>query len=139
MNQKDASISQETRDKVLKIAKEYHYSPYSSILPGTGKTFLIGVLFRSMNNIQKTLSGILDVTGSLGYQIVLADSDDDLETEKKALSGFCKNKVDAVLWEAVGESSFNYTAKLDEAKIPYLIFNPSLPNAVNIDYHAKAL
>ena len=30
VNQKDESISQETRERVLKIVKEYNYTPYSS-------------------------------------------------------------------------------------------------------------
>ena len=42
MNKKDSSISQETREKVLRIAKEYNYSPYASII--TPREILIEAL-----------------------------------------------------------------------------------------------
>ena len=32
MNNKDESISAETRENVLRIAKEYNYKPYASVL-----------------------------------------------------------------------------------------------------------
>lgn len=32
MNRKDASISQETREKVLRTAREYNYTPYASVI-----------------------------------------------------------------------------------------------------------
>lgn len=135
MNQKDASISQETREKVLKIAKEYNYAPYSSYLPATAKTFVIGVLFRSNQNISKLLGGIMDNAGKQGYQILLAYSNDNTECELKAITSFCKNKVDALLWEVVEEKSLNYCAELEKNGIPYLIFNSTVEGSENIDYH----
>ena len=32
MNRKDGTISQETREKVLKIARDYNYTPYASVM-----------------------------------------------------------------------------------------------------------
>lgn len=44
MNNKDTSISSETREHVLKIAKEYNYKAYSSVINSNiGKTLCIGV------------------------------------------------------------------------------------------------
>mgnify|MGYP001419087654 CR=1 FL=1 len=60
MNRKDASISQETREKVLRTAREYNYTPYASVISPAGKTFLIGVLFRSSSTVRTTLNGILE-------------------------------------------------------------------------------
>ena len=36
----------------------------------------------------------------LGYGVLISDSGSSLEGEKKALSSFFRNRVDAVLWEA---------------------------------------
>ena len=47
MNQKDEGISAETRERILTLAREYGYSPYSSISSIPSKTPLIGVLLRS--------------------------------------------------------------------------------------------
>ena len=47
MNNKDESISAATRERVLKIAKEYHYQPYAAALSKDSKTWTLGVLLRS--------------------------------------------------------------------------------------------
>lgn len=133
MNRKDSSISQETREKVLKIARDYNYTPYSSVITSSGKTFLIGVLLRSSSSVRTTLNGICERGGELGYRILIADAGSSLEGELKALASFCKNRVDAVLWEAVGEESLKNAAELEKAEIPYLFFNCPLPGALNLD------
>lgn len=135
MNQKDHSISQETREKVLRIAKEYNYTPYS-FLPATAKSFLIGVLLRSHKTLTKTLSGILSVAREHGYQLLLAESGGDPAEELKALAGFGKNKADAILWEMTSQASLSFAPELEKLKIPYLIFNSPVSLSENIDYHA---
>ncbi len=135
MNQKDSSISQETREKVLRIAKEYNYAPYS-FLPATAKSFLIGVLLRSHKSLSKTLSGILAVACEHGYQLLLAESGGDPAEEQKALAGFGKNKADAVLWEIAAENSLDFAPELEKLKIPYLLFNSPTASSENIDYQA---
>ena len=47
VNQKDESISKETRERVLKIVKEYNYTPYASAIVTTKKTWVLGILLRS--------------------------------------------------------------------------------------------
>lgn len=134
MNRKDASISQETREKVLRTAREYNYTPYASVISPAGKTFLIGVLFRSSSTVRTTLNGILEQARELGYGILIADSGSNPEGELKALASFCKNRVDGVLWEAAGEKSQKNTGELEKAGIPYLFFNSSFPGSANLDY-----
>ena len=125
MNRKDASISQETREKVLRTAREYNYTPYASVISPAGKTFLIGVLFRSSSTVRTTLNGILEQARELGYGILIADSGSNPEGELKALASFCKNRVNGVLWEAAGEESQKNTGELEKAGIPYLLFDSS--------------
>ena len=47
MNNKDSSISEETRERVLNLAKEYHYKPHSPSFNPDSKTLTIGVLLNS--------------------------------------------------------------------------------------------
>ena len=70
MNRKDGTISQETREKVLKIARDYNYTPYASVMTPSGKTFLIGVLLRS-STVRTTLNGILERARELGYGVLI--------------------------------------------------------------------
>lgn len=136
MNRKDASISQETREKVLKTAREYNYTPYASVLTPSSKTFLIGVLLRSSSTVRTTLNGILERARELGYGILISDLASSPENELKALSSFCKNRVDAVLWEPVGEESVKHAAELKNAGIPFLFFNSVLPGSLCLDYQS---
>lgn len=133
MNRKDGTISQETREKVLKIARDYNYTPYASVMTPSGKTFLIGVLLRS-STVRTTLNGILERARELGYGVLISDSGSSLEGEKKALSSFFRSRVDAVLWEAFGPESLQNASELEKAGIPCLFFNCSLPGALNLDY-----
>lgn len=134
MNGKDASIGKETRDRVLRIAKDYNYTPYASVLVPNIKTFRLGVLFRSAETAQSTLSGILAEARNHGYSVSVADSSGDPEEELKAISGFCKNKADAVLWEPTKEADKRCMLQLSDAGIPYFIFHAADQTAFNIDY-----
>ena len=45
VNNKDQNINPETRNRVLKIVKEYNYTPYGTVKNiSTAKTFVLGVL-----------------------------------------------------------------------------------------------
>lgn len=135
MNHKDASISPETREKVLRIAKEFNYSPYSNIYAAasSSKAFTIGVLVR---DAQKSpfLPGIINTANELGYITLVYESADDSIQELRAITAFCRSGVGGVLWEPISAASLNHAAGFHAAKIPYLLFNnPKQEDAVNIN------
>ncbi|MFQ7549916.1 MAG: LacI family DNA-binding transcriptional regulator [Blautia marasmi] len=48
VNNKDENINPETRSRVLKIVKEYNYTPYGMVKNiSSAKSFLLGVLLRT--------------------------------------------------------------------------------------------
>ncbi len=59
MNNKDSSISPTTRERVLRIAKQYNYQSYSSLIEKGTTTLTLGVVFRSAITMNLTLDGIL--------------------------------------------------------------------------------
>ena len=131
MNNKDESISAETRDHVLKIAKEYHYTPYSSIISSTVKSLTIGVIFRNTSDISMTMTGILEEAGDLGYSVIMCESKNSPIIELKNISLLISKKVDGILWEPIdlkNESDLRYSS------IPYIIMNSNESYSVNIDY-----
>ena len=93
MNNKDGSISAETRDHVLKIAKEYHYTPYSSIISSTVKSLTIGVIFRNTSDISMTMTGILEEAGDLGYSVIMCESKNSPIIELKNISLLISKKT----------------------------------------------
>lgn len=75
INKKDQGINPETRERVLKIAKEYNYTPYSSIINSNrAKHFLIGVLVKDSSDAHSLIDGIMDAAQENGYGILLLNS-----------------------------------------------------------------
>lgn len=109
VNGKDENINAATRERVLKLVKEYNYSPYSMVKNvNTSKTFLLGVLLRDQAHSYAVLQGIMEYAQTHGYRIVVCESRDDTDEELKNVLQLCKYKVDAVLWEMVSAKSAEY-------------------------------
>lgn len=136
VNGKDENISQSTRDKVLKIVREYNYTPYSKIKSlSTAKTFLLGVLLKDTRRSAALLDGITEQAQKAGYGILLFNSEHSPEQELKHITSLIHHKVDGVIWEPVDDSSPDNRHYLSEHGIPALFVNaPSLSDALNIDY-----
>ncbi len=133
MNQKDEGISAETRERILNLAKEYGYSPYSSIPTIPSKTPLIGVVLRS--HCQELSNGIVERAQSFGYRVIYTVSESSLKTESQSLNILCRAKVDGILWEPVSSASLSLKSIPDRAGIPYLIINaPWAGGSEFIDY-----
>lgn len=134
MNHKDESISEETRERVLKIAKEYHYVPYASTINPSAKTWLLGILIKSVNSLDTTIDGIIDAAQKNGYYIIVCESHGDPVQELKNITALCKNRVDGVLWEPVSLESMENSTHFQSIGIPYLTFNSSGSDSNIIDY-----
>lgn len=123
VNQKDESISSETRERVQKIVREYNYTPYASAAP-TQKTWVLGILLRSSISFDTALDGIVSAAQSNGYITSVCNSGSDLEQELKNITALCKNNVDGIIWEPVAEESLAYASYIREKEIPYLTTGP---------------
>ncbi len=134
MNNKDSSISPTTRERVLRIAKQYNYQSYSSLIEKGTTTLTLGVVFRSAITMNLTLDGILRAAQDAGYTILLRESGDDLERETQNLSVLCSHHVDGLIWEFVNKDSEKNLPLLEKQNIPTVIFHSEYGDAVNIDY-----
>lgn len=134
MNNKDSSISPSTRERVLRIAKQYNYQSYSSLIEKGTTTLTLGVVFRSVTTMNLTLDGILQAAQEAGYTILLRESGDDPEREAQNLSVLCSHHVDGIIWEFVNRDSEKNMALLEKYEIPAVIFHSEYGNAINIDY-----
>ena len=106
VNNKDQNINPETRSRVLKIVKEYNYTPYGMVKNiSNAKRFLLGVLLRTASQTNLMLNGILQAAQEQGYNVLLLDSLNSADTELKHITSLCKNNVDGVIWEPVDENS----------------------------------
>ena len=84
MNNKDNNIKKETRERVLKVIKEYNYIPYSStnnIVLSSNRT--IGVI---LNNNYHILEGIINTAQENHYTVIVYNSNNNLEQELKNIN-----------------------------------------------------
>ena len=94
VNEKDHNINPQTRERVLKIVKEYNYTPYGMVKTlSNSKTFLLGVLLKNASKSFSIVNGILKTAQKSGYHILLLDSQNDTGQELKHLTAIWKNKI----------------------------------------------
>lgn len=134
MNGKDDGISAETRQRVLAVAKEYHYKPYATALQQQGRTLTLGVLVKEAQVTQAAIAGIVSAASENGYSILLREAAGSEEEELKALSSLIAQHVDGILWEPASDESLVLTGRIDAAGIPYLTFGCHASNALCPDY-----
>lgn len=125
VNNKDASIASETRKRVLKIIRQYHYTPYAKISSQT-KTWRIAVLLRSSISFDTTLDGIIQTAQSAGYGTIVFNSYSNIDQEIKNINALTKHKIDGVIWEPVSnESHKQHQQKLQQSNLPLLTIGPN--------------
>lgn len=100
-NNKDNNISPVTREKVLKIAEQYNYSPYSkAIKKAAAKTKTIGIMVPDVSN--KFYSNIikhLEINLSeKGYGLILCNVFNDAEKEKNNINLLISKRVECVVF-----------------------------------------
>ncbi len=134
INQKDESISGETRQRVLQVVKEYNYVPYLSPVGSSQKAMVLGVLLRSITESSSELTGILSTAQESGYSCIVRSSFSDPEQEMKSISSLCANRVDAVIWEPVSQESLAAAHYFEECSIPIFLLNIEAPDSFCLPY-----
>ena len=115
LNGKDQSISRETREKVLQIAREYHYIPYESVVKGS--RFILGVVVSDTEKGKLLLSGINRAARKAGYGIFCCEYSDEPDSEKKAVTAVCAQNIPAVLWQRQRKESSEYLSYFESKNI----------------------
>ncbi|EDM25015.1 hypothetical protein LNTAR_03769 [Lentisphaera araneosa HTCC2155] len=92
-------ISENAREKILRIAKEHNYTPnkMAHALKGL-PSYLIGMLIRDLSNpfYTQMIKIIDDHLHKKGYSLIVLNSMADLEREKKALQTLYSYNVDGL-------------------------------------------
>lgn len=138
----DGYVSEEKRERIKKVIEETGYQPSSQAqMLRTKKTRLVGVILPKINSdtVSRMVAGISDVLSRSGYQLLLANTNNNLEEELKYLKVFKDNHVDGILF--IGTI---FTAKhkklLRECKVPLVILGQRLEGyscVFHDDYHAS--
>ncbi|QHQ60916.1 LacI family DNA-binding transcriptional regulator [Anaerocolumna sedimenticola] len=120
VNGKDENINVDTRNRVLKIVKDYNYSPYSFVKNASqAKTFCIAVVLKESSANFSLINGVIDAAKSLNYQVTLIYNTSP-EDELMSITALCKNRVDGIIWEQFDGNSEISQKQLADNNIPYI-------------------
>ena len=96
----NTSISEATRERVLKMAQELHYQP-NHMAAGLrkGRSNLLGVLVPHIEGtfFSSVVHGIETVASKAGFNIMICQSNEDVEHEKKNIDTLMNAQVEGIL------------------------------------------
>jgi len=129
------NIRQETRDKVLEAAKVLGYKPnLTAVNLKSGRTFSIGVIVPEMITpfASQVLEGIQEILYPKGYRVIVAQSDENPETEYKNILLMEQFQVDGIII-CLCDQTLNHDLylKIQNSGIP-LVFYDRIPKDMDV-------
>ncbi len=126
-------ISQNTKDRVLALAKKWSYRP-NSMAAGLRKreSKVIGVIVPDIINhfFSSVIKGIMSVAYDADYRVMLMQSDESYEKEKVDAEALFSSRVDGVLVSvAHGTKSYDHFIQFNHSGIPVVFFD-KIPDAI---------
>jgi len=124
-------ISDETRQRVLRRARELRYQPnWVARSLATRRTYIVGLVIPDLmhsffaevaNGLSKRLSGS-------GYQILVANSNEDAEVERREIEALLARSVDGLV---VASAARDWRRSIPEAlksdRVPYVLIDRKPP------------
>ncbi|MBU3126147.1 LacI family transcriptional regulator [Clostridium tagluense] len=123
MNKKDASISEVTRKRILKIAKEMSYIPNSIARSlSTKKSGTIGIILPDITNpfFSEMVRAIEDKAERLEYNLIICNTDNDIEKEQKYIELLISKLIDGIIFMSGGKSNESITI-LKNNNVPFVL------------------
>lgn len=123
INKKDASISEETRSRILNAAKEMGYIPNSIARSlSTNRSGTIGIILPDITNpfFSEIARAIEDGANSLGYNVIFCNTDNKIGKEQRYIELLISKLVDGVIFIAGGRSGSSLET-LKKNNIPFVL------------------
>jgi LacI family transcriptional regulator, repressor for deo operon, udp, cdd, tsx, nupC, and nupG len=128
------SIGLRTKTRVQQLAAELNYEPnQKAIFFQQKKTFTIGVILPALSEafFASAISGIEDMANTCKYTVLMGQSHDEEEREKKIVTTMKDHRVDGLI-VSLAKNTVNYDhfAAMAKYDIPVVFFDrtPSLPD-----------
>ncbi|WP_299605435.1 LacI family DNA-binding transcriptional regulator [uncultured Tateyamaria sp.] len=119
---KDSPVSQDTRDRILKVVREMNYVPDQMAGSLTTKrSGFVAVLVPSLNNLHfaETVQALTEELEGIGQQILLGHTDYSPEREEQLVEDMLKRRPEAIVLSYDGHSD-RTIALLSDAHIPVI-------------------
>ena len=134
-------VSDDLKTRVLSAMEALNYRPNTlarSLRSGRSRT--IGLVIPDISNLffAEISRKIEDKGFEYGYSVILCNTDDDLEKEKRYIDVLLEKQVDGIIFISAGEAKENILKQM-EMDIPIVVADRDIPNltsdVVLIDNH----
>lgn len=133
------SIGLRTKTRVQKLAAELNYEPnQKAIFFQQKKTFTIGVILPELSEafFASAISGIEDMANSNKYTVLMGQSHDDQEREKRIITTMKDHRVDGLIISlAKNTGNYDHFKAMAKYDIPVVFFD-RIPADTNMHYVA---
>jgi LacI family transcriptional regulator, repressor for deo operon, udp, cdd, tsx, nupC, and nupG len=141
------SIGLRTKMAVKKMASELNYEPnQTAIFFKQRKTFTIGLILPNLREefFSSAINGIEHISQQNNYIVLIGQSHDELEREKKIVETMKKHRVDGLLVSiSKNTMQFDHFEQLKKYDIPVVFFDrvPNVPgiNAVSCNLYQSSV
>jgi DNA-binding LacI/PurR family transcriptional regulator len=137
------SIGLRTKMQVQKLAEELNYEPNQAAISfKQGKTSTIGVILPNLREefFSTAINGIEDIAIHNSYTVLIGQSRDDMEREKKLVDTMRKHRVDGLI-VSLSKNTVDYEhfEALKKYGIPVVFFDrvPNLEDAYTVSCDLK--
>lgn len=137
------SIGLRTKMQVQKLAEELNYEPNQAAISfKQGKTFTIGVILPNLGEefFSTAINGIENIATENNYTVLIGQSHDDVEREKKIVDTMRRHRVDGLL-VSLSKNTVNYEhfEQLNNYSIPVVFFDrvPDSPDTYSVSCNLR--
>jgi LacI family transcriptional regulator len=137
------SIGLRTKMQVQKLARELNYEPnQAAIFFKKGKTFTIGVILPNLQEqfFSIAINGVELVASAHQYNVLISQSHDSMEREKKIVEMMRRSRVDGIIVSvSKNTTTFDHFLQLKEYNIPVVFFDraPAMEGAISVTCSLK--
>lgn len=124
-------VSDDLRERVLTAMDELGYQPNALARSLRRKeTYTIGVIMTNSADpfFAEVTRGVEDACFEQGYNIILCNSDSDLDKELFYTNELIKKRVDGILFLAAGGKSTQHIRTMQERKTPLVVVDRYIPD-----------
>ncbi|MDP5045037.1 MAG: LacI family transcriptional regulator [Leeuwenhoekiella sp.] len=120
-------VSPKTRKKVLEIAESLNYKPNSfAVNLRTKESRIIGVIIPDVVHhfFSTVVNGIIELAEKKGYLVIVLQSNESYELEKKQIDLLIDKRVDGIIISLANKTDdFKHLLEVIDRKIPLVMFD----------------
>jgi LacI family transcriptional regulator len=137
------SIGLRTKMQVQKLAEELNYEPNQAAISfKQGKTFTIGLILPNLGEqfFSTAINGVEDIAGQNNYTVLIGQSHDDIEREKKIVDTMRRHRVDGLIVSlSKNTTNYDHFEQLEKYSIPVVFFDrvPDTPEAFSVSCNLR--